>query len=1332
MVAPKKSLRPKSREQVGVENQMRQFGNLEFRADMDEQLKWNPLARLGFEPDQSVVGRPRYNSPDIHEGIRYPYYAEQEYIDETLPGAASGVEYRDVAGRVKPGSVVVNSNTAKNPVWSHEYTHGGIEKVIEYLNEDREFFTEKYGKDTVKLLDEIQTDTNRTKGPNEKLTEMLDDVSKDAEVDIHGHLIPAAGTGLGGMDNTRTAVEDVSSRASLQEYLKKGRVGDNLSGKASFEASFPGYSGIFKAAEDMLEKQGEPLPSEKRGWWERKTRQWLSGNGLFNEGGDVALQTEEALGWTAEGKKFADENPVEVAEEEPTALSIADVPVFDRPMDASENDRWTGVQDELGNREYITAFGRKYFVRLADDQRTNYEKIQQDIIPAVKNYLDNPTAPSKEQTINFLKESLGAAWETFKIPGDLAAGNKGMGDVTLGNIFELAGGTGALSTVSKVPGDSSNTTRTFGGPGAASYRNRALEKAIELKNAGYSPAEIEAATGRVETGSPASYTTEGPSADNIFKFEIDDSAIEIKNSDGFQLLTEATRQHPIVIKNIIPDHKELFWEYPNLDFVEFHVDPALGAGAHFDPTKGRNGAIVVGSEQPGLKNPNSKLFRNAFFHELQHAAQFLDFKETGLLQLGGSPTAFGKFLVRGGVNKSKVADINKTAEKLKDELLEIYRAGSLNDPKVTKNLARKMRQLNHELFKTYMRTASEIEARLSGRRAEKIVTVGGNSNPEITVDLNQERKIETLKEYWAGKPQLDSIKKLDDSIIKLGPMTEEEISRYSQGAINFARYAEGLDSELKGFGPFGPKQAQLEMDFKKESNQEFAQGGIVDMNNQMSFAFAEGGLRDDGMGEDPVSGNEVPSGSMAKEVRDDIPAQLSEGEYVVPADVVRYYGVKFFEDIRDSAKMGLQDMESRGRIGGEPVPAGGPTNDDELSPEEMSAIQGMMGMAEGGIVNMYKQQQDLYSPPNPAVGNNMMNAGGQVKRYAPGGDVVPMPGAATGQTMEQKILTAGQQAQPFVAQPLGSSLFPSANANMAEVTTPTTFVPVKMLNMQTNHSVMANTQQEFDDYSSKGYVVDDGTLKPQPTGGGGGGSTPTPTGNKEPYKDWLASADFNSAEGISKFVAGIEYDPSKSNLDMQTLGATMIAGPLAGIATGLGGAFRGGGLGAISDLRAASLIAKAQGMDKLAAKIDTQVADIIKDGPKILDFLDDIFASGKQKANAWAKKNGHDNIEVATTAGVAPKPPVVDPPAPNNNDNDDPFKDIEAQVAATKAKGEELKKTNTAVASASKEYETNQAAEAEMAEAAEAGGATQGGPGGTYGMNKGGLMAKGKKKKNKK
>ena len=45
---------------------------------------------------------------------------------------------------------------------------------------------------------------------------------------------------------------------------------------------------------------------------------------------------------------------------------------------------------------------------------------------------------------------------------------------------------------------------------------------------------------------------------------------------------------------------------------------------------------------------------------------------------------------------------------------------------------------------------------------------------------------------------------------------------------------------------------------------------------------------------DPVSGNDVPPGSLPVEVRDDIDAKLSEGEYVVPADVVRFFGVKLF------------------------------------------------------------------------------------------------------------------------------------------------------------------------------------------------------------------------------------------------------------------------------------------------------------------------------------------------------------------------------------------------------------------------------------------------------
>ena len=113
----------------------------------------------------------------------------------------------------------------------------------------------------------------------------------------------------------------------------------------------------------------------------------------------------------------------------------------------------------------------------------------------------------------------------------------------------------------------------------------------------------------------------------------------------------------------------------------------------------------------------------------------------------------------------------------------------------------------------------------------------------------------------------------------------------------------------KGGTPMNRNNYRVELVSDLEDAPKFNKGGL----------YQEGGMQDDGMDRDPVSGNEIPPGSLAKEVRDDIPAQLSEGEYVVPADVVQYYGLKFFEDLRDKAKMALSRMEQDGRIGGEPV-----------------------------------------------------------------------------------------------------------------------------------------------------------------------------------------------------------------------------------------------------------------------------------------------------------------------------------------------------------------------------------------------------------------------------
>ena len=138
---------------------------------------------------------------------------------------------------------------------------------------------------------------------------------------------------------------------------------------------------------------------------------------------------------------------------------------------------------------------------------------------------------------------------------------------------------------------------------------------------------------------------------------------------------------------------------------------------------------------------------------------------------------------------------------------------------------------------------------------------------------------------------------------------------------------------------------------------------------QMTELFEEGGIADDGMRVDPVSGNEIPPGSMASEVRDDVPAQLSEGEYVVPADVLRFYGVKFFEDLRSQAKQGLGQMEDDGRIGGEPLPPQGPQQGPEgaLTSEELAMLQ-EMGMNVGGMV---PQQRVGYNQAGLEDGRNI-------------------------------------------------------------------------------------------------------------------------------------------------------------------------------------------------------------------------------------------------------------------------------------------------------------------------------------------------------------------------
>ena len=142
--------------------------------------------------------------------------------------------------------------------------------------------------------------------------------------------------------------------------------------------------------------------------------------------------------------------------------------------------------------------------------------------------------------------------------------------------------------------------------------------------------------------------------------------------------------------------------------------------------------------------------------------------------------------------------------------------------------------------------------------------------------------------------------------------------------------------------------------------------------------FEDGGLRDEGGMVDEVSGNDVPVGSTRKEVRDDIPAMLSEGEFVFPADVVRYIGLENLMRIRQDAKQGLKQMDAMGQMG---------NGDEAVIPDDMPF--GVMDLiivdgeeepqekAQGGVIhaNQGTFVTPMFDPSNQDV-REYKNAGG--------------------------------------------------------------------------------------------------------------------------------------------------------------------------------------------------------------------------------------------------------------------------------------------------------------------------------------------------------------------
>ena len=384
------------------------------------------------------------------------------------------------------------------------------------------------------------------------------------------------------------------------------------------------------------------------------------------------------------------------------------------------------------------------------------------------------------------------------------------------------------------------------------------------------------------------------------------------------------------------------------------------------------------------------------------------------------------------------------------------------------------------------------------------------------------------------------------------------------------------------------KEDAIKSAIERSESLKFNQGGKVMDNRQTEMAFMEeGGIRDDGMERDPVSGNDIPPGSMASEVRDDVPTMLSEGEYVVPADVLRFYGVNFFEELRARAKSGLQEMEENGRIGGEPMSDQDIQRNMGQDQEAMGANKGGLasGFNYGGLPEGTKEKFNLkeFDPSN--VENSIWQTGGG------GGDSVTtfktFVDSTTGQTQIVEYVD-GRLKNPMLEKFTQPPYYEFGSSSLKKA----------------QDAASKTTDEERD--------------------GGGFGEDNDPTSSTS-NEDWGLGVD------MSDPVAFAENSLSKTGTIGGKLGqgAATLMGP--GAMVGLGAVSGIRGLDNVADARAAATIAEARGDTEAAKSITDSIAETMANSSGFMRGLDSLgVASGDKNAKSYMDRNSYQYSETKT------------------------------------------------------------------------------------------------------
>ena len=107
-------------------------------------------------------------------------------------------------------------------------------------------------------------------------------------------------------------------------------------------------------------------------------------------------------------------------------------------------------------------------------------------------------------------------------------------------------------------------------------------------------------------------------------------------------------------------------------------------------------------------------------------------------------------------------------------------------------MAELMKELDYESYKTYLQTASEVEAAVVGARAKPTFA---KKQPSVSSEVSKRKDVETYDEYAQGYSDSKIKKLLKRMTTRKTDLTNDQIEGLTERGVNFVRYALKIDDK---------------------------------------------------------------------------------------------------------------------------------------------------------------------------------------------------------------------------------------------------------------------------------------------------------------------------------------------------------------------------------------------------------------------------------------------------------------------------------------------------------------------------------------------------------